>query len=834
MRILEIDSFCIDSTRSLTRICQAVVMGVLLSWGTVAVAGPGFISGTQVSKGNYLAEIRVGFNCGVEYIDHQPANDGDLLRIRLESTGVCNGVSPLVTNSREQYRPVDADDAKLINLEYDGATPAGSLLRLNFSEHVRFSIVPSTDDKIIVVRVYFDKPLTATVAPPSAEKAGRRVPHARTLPTRYVINLESSRRPPGVGDMPKLDLDRGQSVFVTEAIIDNVTWYRLRLGYFDTAQDAARQLASVRRQYSSAWIDRANETKMTSRAPLVSSAVEPNAAAPSDALPAPIAHDIANDDNLTRLMSDARRAMTAGEISRAVQIYTKVLQQPPNLYQQQAQEYLALARERNGQIAHAKAEYQRYLAIYPDSEGAPRVRQRLSALLSQPGQARPGSTQSASSRARQQANAWSLRTFFSQYYRRDVNQPDATDDIVSQSSLYSDINIDVRRRGERFDFSSRLTTGYRSDFLKDSRSSGNDLRISYAYTDLADGKTGLRGRLGRQSRNNGGVLGRFDGINLTYQATEKLRLDTVFGKPVYSTADSVNDSRTFYGISSNFGPIGDNLDLGLFFLQQDINGIKDRQVVGSEMRYFAENKSLWGLIDYDTSFKEVGSMFLQGSWRLPSSFTLSGMVDRRRSPFLSTGNALIGQAGLTFHELSTIFTEDELRQLALDRAAKTTTVTIGLSRPLTPKLQMNLNASESAISDTPDSGGVAATPATTYRYYSADMVASSLIAQGDVSIFGVRYADSDTTEVWSLNLDTRFPLGRSWRINPRLRVDYRQINSDSSNEWIYTPGLRLQYRWRRTIRLEFEAGKQFANRTFADTDMKRESYFFSFGYQVFY
>jgi hypothetical protein len=442
--------------------------------------------------------------------------------------------------------------------------------------------------------------------------------------------------------------------------------------------------------------------------------------------------------------------------------------------------------------------------------------------------------QTTNSGGQQQASAWSLRTFFSQYYRRDVNQPDANDEIVSQSSLYSDINIDVRRRGERFDFSSRLTTGYRNDFLDDSRSSGNDLRVSYAYADLADSKTGLRGRLGRQYRNNGGILGRFDGVNLSYQATEKLRLDTVFGKPVYSTADTVNDARTFYGVSSNFGPIGENLDVGLFFLQQDIDGIKDRQVVGSEMRYFAENKSLWGLIDYDTSFKETGTMFLQGSWRLPSNFTLSGMVDRRRSPFLSTGNALIGQPGLTFDQLSAIFTEDELRQLALDRAAKTTTVTIGLSRPLTPRLQINLNASESAVDDTPESGGVAATPATTYRYYSADMVASSLMTQGDVSIFGLRYADSGRTDVWSLNLDTRFPLGRSWRINPRLRVDYRQIKTDSSNELIYTPGLRLQYRWRRKVRLEFEAGKQFANRKFADTDMKRESYFISFGYQVFY
>jgi len=392
----------------------------------------------------------------------------------------------------------------------------------------------------------------------------------------------------------------------------------------------------------------------------------------------------------------------------------------------------------------------------------------------------------------------------------------------------------VRRRGERFDFSSRITAGYRLDMLDQPTGSGNDLRLSYAYADLADTRSGLRGRIGRQSRNSGGILGRFDVFFLASPATERLRVDAVAGKPVFSTADGVDDARTFYGLSTNFGPLGDSLDIGAFFLQQSIDGITDRQVIGGEMRYFDENRSLWGLVNYDTSFQEIGSAFLQGSWRLPKLFTVSALFDRRRSPFLSTGNAIMGQSGLSFAELSGVMTEEELRQLALDRAATTTTVTVGLSRPLTTKLQLSLNVNEADVTSTPESGGVAATPATTYRYYSTDLVASSLIKQGDVSIFGIRYADSDTTQVWSLNLDTRFPIGRAFRINPRLRVDKRFIKSDESDEWIYTPGIRMQYRWGRSLRLQLEAGKRFAFREMADTDLDRESYFVNFGYQFFY
>lgn len=820
---------------------RLAAIALLSAIANAALAGPGFIAGSRVTSGTTIAEVSVRFNCGVRYFSHDPAERGDQLRIQLESTGICTGVSPSAARIREQHRPALSDDARLINLEYDGETAAGAILRLNFSEDVRFELQPAPDDNTIVVRVYLEVP-AMQAATPNPSTTSTLVVRPPPEAPRYAINLESSRRPPGVADLPNLDPGPGRKFFYTEELIDNETWHRLRLGYFESADSAAKALATLRNDYPSAWVDRADGGGEQVLLPLAASESPPIDmldAGDSAAAAPPSAAGNPADEKLETLMTDARKAMTAGEISRAVQIYTKVLQQPPNAHQQQAQEYLALARERNGQIAHAKAEYQRYLALYPEGDGADRVGQRLSALLSQSSRrasepVATGEARASDRPARRRSSDWNLRTFFSQYYRRDVNQLNDNDEIISQSSLYSDINVDARRRGERFDFSTRLTAGYRNDFLDESTSSGNDLRLSYAYADLADTRSGLRGRIGRQSRNTGGVLGRFDGFNLNYQATERLRFDAVTGKPVFSTADGADDARTFYGISSNFGPIGENLDIGAFYLQQDIEGITDRQAVGGELRYFAENKSLWGVVHYDLAFKEVGSMFLQGSWRLPSLFTITGLVDRRRSPFLSIGNALIGQTTLTFAELAATMTEEELRQLALDRAASTTTVTLGLSRALTPRLQFNLNASESAIEATPDSGGVLATPQTTFRYYSGDLVASSLVSQGDVSIFGIRYSDSDSTEVWSINLDTRFPIGRSFRINPRIRVNRRQIKSDLSEEWIYTPGLRLQYRWRRRLRLEFEAGKQFANRALATTDLNRESYFVNFGYQFFY
>jgi hypothetical protein len=524
--------------------------------------------------------------------------------------------------------------------------------------------------------------------------------------------------------------------------------------------------------------------------------------------------------------------MTAGELSRAVQVYTKVLQLPENEHQPAAQEFLALARERNGQIAHARAEYGRFLSTWPDHEAAARVQQRLAALVAQP-RTTAQSVGGSGAGNRAKTGPWSLRTFVTQYYRRDVNQLNDQEEVISQSAVFSDVNVDARRRGERFDFAARLSAGYRNSFLEDERDD-RDLRMSYAYADLADSETGLRGRLGRQSRNTGGVLGRFDGFNLAYQVREWLRVESVVGKPVNSTYDAIDDERTFYGLSTTIEPIDSNLDFGFFVVQQNVEDMTDRQAIGAEFRYFGEGKSLWGMADYDTAFQEFGSLFLQGSWRLPSRTTLTGVIDRRRSPFLSSSNALIGQPFLTFEELSAVMTEDEIRQLALDRAAATTTMTAGISHPVTPRLQINLNASQSTIDATPESGGIAATPGSTYRYVSTDLVASSLLKEGDVTLLRLRYSDSNSASTYSFNIDTRYPIGRHFRINPRIRVDYREMKSDLSTRWMLTPGIRLQYRSSQRFRFDLEAGKQYLTRESDLIDEDRESYFVNIGYQLFF
>jgi tetratricopeptide (TPR) repeat protein len=786
----------------------------------------GFVAGSRVSTVGDLATLSISFSCNVTYLNHDPLQSGDQVRILLDPTSVCRGVSPQAATSRELHRPMSADDASLVDIEYDGTSPGGPVLTLRFTEPVQFDLRPFVNATTVMVTVRTDAVTSQGAVADAGQRVSRRVDPPRQADARYVINLQSSNRPPATADLPQVVATDDQKLFVSTAVIDGTTWYRVRLGYFASATSAASALNRLRSDFPTAWIDRVGAEETADE--ILVPAGGASAAAPP-AAPVPVV----DSGEMAALMAEAKRAMTAGELSKAVQIYTKVLRQPESEYHPQAQEYLALARERNGQIAHAKAEYQRFIADYPEDPGLPRVQQRLAALVAQPTAAPTSLPGPAATSSRDARSPWTVRTFFNQFYRRDVNQVNDNDEIVSQSAVYSDINLDARRRGERFDFSARLNGGYRYDLLGEVEGSGDSFRVSYAYADLADAHLGLRGRLGRQSRNSGGVLGRFDGANFSYEIGDRANVELVAGRPVNSMSDGIDDARAFYGLSSTVGLFSEHLDVGVFVINQTVEDMVDRRAVGAEVRYFSEVASVWAMADYDTEFGELGSLFVQGSWRLPTETTLTGVIDRRRSPFLSASNALIGQQVADFGELQSLFTEDEIRQLALDRAAQSTTMTLGLSQPLSARVQLNVNASESRLEATPASGGVPANPASTYRYLSTDFVASSLLKEGDVSILGLRYAESQTNETLSLLLDARFPLG-TLRINPRFRVDHREVKSDGSTQWTYTPGIRLQYRKDRRFRIELEGGMQFSTRELPTIDQERESWFVNAGYQLFF
>ena len=94
---------------------------------------------------------------------------------------------------------------------------------------------------------------------------------------------------------------------------------------------------------------------------------------------------------------EARAALRKNNLGGAIQLLTKVLKYPENQYSAEAQELLGLARQKNGQLAEARAEYEDYLRRYPTGEQSERVRQRLAGIDTANGE--PNSAASHAKRA---------------------------------------------------------------------------------------------------------------------------------------------------------------------------------------------------------------------------------------------------------------------------------------------------------------------------------------------------------------------------------------------------------------------------------------------------
>ncbi|HEY5559835.1 MAG TPA: tetratricopeptide repeat protein [Steroidobacteraceae bacterium] len=544
--------------------------------------------------------------------------------------------------------------------------------------------------------------------------------------------------------------------------------------------------------------------------------------------PPPSARTLPTAEVLEQQWQEARAAFDAGDHPAAVRLLTRLVEYPEHPRRAEALELLGLSRERSGQLAHAKAEYQEYLRRYPDGPAAGRVSQRLAALATL--DARPRVEAVAKNDG---GMDWTAFGGWSQEYRHDSTSIEAgsvSTDFTSQSMVITDADLSLRGRGERFDLQTRVSAGYLYDLLPDGP--GNETRVSVAYADLGDRRHGINARLGRQSKHTGGVLGTFDGLYLGWRATPGVRLNLMAGSPVESTGDAFFADRQFVSLSSNLSGWAEGLEISPFVIEQTYEGVADRRAVGSELRWFVPGRTVVGLFDYDIAYSALNMAMLLGTFDLPRYWTVTGSLDHRKSPFLTTRNALAGQPVESLDELIALFGEAEVRALAEDRTADVDTVSLGVSRPLGTRFQLTADVAGTRISEMPASGGVATIPGTgTELSFGAQFIGNSLLRSGDVSILGFRVYDGDAGRTESVSLSSRFPLGGRLRAGPRLRFDHREFKADGSTQWLASPAVRIDWHTERTT-IEFEAGGEWMSRELAIDNEKSNRYWFSLAYRV--
>jgi hypothetical protein len=340
----------------------------------------------------------------------------------------------------------------------------------------------------------------------------------------------------------------------------------------------------------------------------------------------------------------------------------------------------------------------------------------------------------------------------------------------------------------------------------------------YLETTLMD--WGVLGRVGRQTRNTGGVLGRFDGALLSWQSTPEFRFNVVGGSPALSRRDGIfKDQKYFYGASVDIGPFLGGIETTLFAIEQRDRSLLDRRSVGAEFRYFNVDKSLLGTVDYDVHFNRLNAAIFSGSWTLFDKSTVYGAADYRKTPYLSAWTALQGQPFLTLYDMMKFYTKDQIDQLAIDRTATYRSAMVGFSHPLNDKLQVSADATVVDVSGMPGSPATAVSPAVDAvlpigreYFYSAQLIGTGIFNPGDMYIAGFRFADLAQSKLYVLDFSARYPLTPEFRISPRLRLGYREGDHGLDlKEYTILPSILLNYYWTKDINLELEVGTKWTD-----------------------
>jgi hypothetical protein len=847
------------------------VAALLLGSTNPASAAGRAIEDIQMLKQSGVTTADIVFSCPVRYLSHEPQS-GTEIRVRVELDEECRTTIGNGLRS-ELYDPPARNLASINDVVFN--TPEGrtATITMRLSQYVRFDA--SRGRLRNVVRVTLAPVAGATVTqqqPPPAE-ASPPVQTARQVPPvpepEPVVPVPEpapvAERPPirlvQRGDEPGeryvIQLAVAESLDATTAAnfasrADDILyrsdfdagsrhWEELRLGFFTTEQEARSRIAELAPEFSQAMIAIADvaEQDRAAREQLAPSATQAAAGAgasagaeiAAEAAPtrapatAPAPTITLAPERMAALLTEANEAMLGANYDRSIQIYTRLLEEPGFAERREARERLGIARERKGQAAQAKLEYEAYLAEFPSGPDAQRVQQRLAGLSSTaaPEQVALAADLSADS-------LWEFSGGVAQYFRHDVLTPLEGGPDAEQSGILSNLDFSLRRNGERFEVMSRLDAAYHYNLLDASETSDpeDQLYVSNAYVEVADDKHDWSARVGRQSLYGSGVLGRFDGAHARYQWRPEIALNLTLGSPVEYPRRAIDSHRQFVGLSADMDSLLKEWDFTFFGILQRVDGIADREAVGAEARYRGDRWDIVGVVDVDMSYAVLNSALASVNWRATEKLTLHGRYNFGTMPFLTTRNALIGQSVATIDALLDIYSESQVRRLARDRTAQVSTGTFGLSRPVFDRFELNFDIGYYETGRTVASGGVPAVPASgTQTFFYTSLIGSSFIKDGDTAIFSLRHNDMQDGSSDAVVIDWRLPTTGRLRLNPRLMLSSRSAAAAASDQRIAAPMLRMALRFPEHHQFELEIGTRL---TSFETDEESSQSFFNAGY----
>ncbi len=586
------------------------------------------------------------------------------------------------------------------------------------------------------------------------------------------------------------------------------------------------------------------------RAKAERNAAASNAALSESDLPLP------PNDKLDNLIDAALGAMENRDYNRAIFFLAQLLQFPTHKHSQLAKELVGLARERRGDLDRAALEYQEYLRLYPDSEGAERVQQRLAAVeLNQRNPSAPLNAVISAPSAELTPPPRHIDTYgyFSQRYIQTLTDRPLPHRIENNATLTSSLNVTSSYNDNLYD--GRAFVGL-SDTRTFQGAGTHQSSVQTLYLDLADKDNKRNYLLGRQSSYTAGIFSRYDGGSASFEALPKTQLGLTLGVPLDFAYPQYRVNRYFYRVLVNVGAPADAWSADGYYLDQQADRMTDRRAVGGDLRWSGSDSSLFSTLDYDVYFHKLNIFTLYGDWRRndPTHFSINYSL--RLSPLLASSNALKGEDGSLddFTSFSTFIDLPSVtNKLIRDKAAGVSSYTRSLTLSMIHTLDANnsINADISIYSTdtltpvllvgprpdkkypTCDHGAycTAAQPKYGPDYsYALTWTTNNYFTARDSHSWGLNYNNGGDSSGQSLWIRSRLPYGEKWYVSPRMQLDRSHNVTSNARSLHPLIGAKVDYLWKKEMSLDAEINYEYFNSTIRSEDYARLT--FNLGYNV--
>jgi hypothetical protein len=764
--------------------------------------------------------VRVTFNATIRFLQQSPPGPAEIYRVSFEL--VSGDESVFKQTTEESRRIASSGDVSEFRITY-APTQGRRMQSLTLAFRAATAVKVRQGSSSKSIELLFPGSARKSVASRPGMQAATPVAAAPVSDKRFAVRLQS---------VPANELDKllpvpsrfdRYEVFAGNSMVDGVTTADVNIGYFATQEEAdAVRRDALGRFPTATVVDTAKrredvlrsvaagsqsqlppstteEPPATPGSPPAQQAVAPPAVAAS----APVASP-AVEARAAELMSKGREAIAAKRFESAVDQLNQLLLLPPNTLSQEAQELIGLAWERAGNEGRARVEYELYLKLFPEGEGAQRVSQRLASLEGAPPAPSATAASSPAPATKSAASGNRITGNIAQYYYGGKARSQSLVNIAAgidqstltkttESAIVTSVDLGGRYSTPESETRVVLRGTNSANLAADSHSAS---LLSAAYVDYKRTESGLAVRLGRQSSISGGLLGLFDGVSMTYPVSTGFKIDLMGGVPANPLISAPSERLLAAMVEAD--NILEHWGGDVYLIDQTTEGIANRRAFGTEVRYSGDLLSVYSLLDYDTLFRKINAVSLQGSFQAPGQTTITVLADSRKAPSLQMTNALISSGATSLKTLLQMQTLDQVRDAALATAASAKQVLLSVSRPLSEKWQFAVDLRYSEIGALPAVGNFEATPATGGQYGATlQLTGSNLYSTRDINNFNLSYLTTPFfkgTQVAYNNLTGL--LDNDVTVEPSIRF-YTQRDNQGVKLYRLAPGMRASYRFSR-------------------------------------